>query len=516
MQEVRDKMNGMSKAKILFERFLSALRVRQNAGGIEVSDQVLRFAYYDGALWQLQALRLAPDIVVDGRIKNKEAFRAALLELKSKIFRRKSGKKKVNVVASLSSTNVYSQVFSLPLLEGDSLEKAVGLNIQMISPVDISEMYTDWQILARNETTGQCDFLSVFIDRPIVDEMISALSEVGFATMAVESKGLVLARMLREKGKELDNAKSYVVASIDNVGIDFLIIRKGELYFEYMSQWRDLADEKGQISMEMFATTIEKSIHQVMNFYGQHWSDPVSGIFIISSALYEETRSAIAVSTSVPVVPCMFYFGGQEISPEWFVALGCGMRSIEFGKRKEEISLLSVSAEETFRRGQFVDFMDFWRIIVPVIFAFTIAMLVGIDIFLAQIKQSSMAEATAAFKNGSPAEITAALATASDFNRSVALIQTIENGAKPKIPIISVIEAAAASNGVSVTKISFQSGDGSVAFSGTAGSEDQIFSFEKNIQNNSDFANVDVPLSDIQKQMGGGVFVFTMTFSVAK
>ena len=77
-------MKKISKVKIFLERLVSALRVRQNAGGLEVSDEVLRFAYYDGALWQLQSVRLAPGVVVDGRIKDREAFRAALLELDQK------------------------------------------------------------------------------------------------------------------------------------------------------------------------------------------------------------------------------------------------------------------------------------------------------------------------------------------------------------------------------------------------------------------------------------------------
>ena len=506
--------NILLKAKIFLEKFLSVLRVRQNVGGLEVSDQILRFAHYDGALWQLQTVRYAPGVVVDGKIKDKEAFHAALLELKSEVFGGKPGKKTVNVVASFSSANIYSQVFNLPLLEGEGLEKAVRLNIQMISPVDISQMYTDWQILARNEATGQSDFLSVFIERAVVDEMTQALSSAGFVTMAVESKALVFARILREKGKEIDITKSYVAVSVDNVGIDFIIIRNGELYFEYMNQWRDLTDEKGQISTEVFAATVEKSTHRVMNFYDQHWSDPVSEIFIMSDVLYEETRKAIAASTPVPAVPCAVSFGGQEISPEWFIALGCGMRSIEFGKRKKEISLLSVSGEETFLRRQFIDFIDFWRVLVPVVFAFTIAILVGIDIFLAHVQQSSVTASEIALKNENQAEIAAALATSSDFNRSVALIQAIEGGAKPEMPIMSDILAAADSNGISVTNISFQSKDGSVAMGGTADSEDKIFSFEKNIEGNSGFVNVDVPLSNIQKQINGEMFAFTMTFSV--
>ena len=189
------------------------------------------------------------------------------------------------------------------------------------------------------------------------------------------------------------------------------------------------------------------------------------------------------------------------------------MRSVEFGKRKEEISLLSVSAEKVFLKSQFVDFMDFWRVLVPVVFAFTLVMLGGIDIFLAQIQQSAAAKSAAALKNGGSDEITAAIATANDFNRSVSLIQTIENSNKPDMPIIDAVETAAASNQIAITNISISSKDGSMTINGTASSEDQIFSFEKNIQGNSSFTNVAVPLSNIQKQINDGSFTFIMTLS---
>ena len=65
--------------------------------------------------------------------------------------------------------------------------------------------------------------------------------------------------------------KSYLLLDIDNSGIDFLIIRKGKLYFEYASRWNDLADQKGQIYVTKFKEALEADMRQVMNFYTQHW-----------------------------------------------------------------------------------------------------------------------------------------------------------------------------------------------------------------------------------------------------
>ncbi len=508
--------NIFHQVEVFFNKALSLLHVQQNVGGLDVSDHVLRFAYYNGEQWRLQAFRLAPGVIKDGRIKNKDAFRIALLELKAEVFGAKSGKKKINVVVSLSSVNAYSQVFSLPLLSGDSLEKAVMLNIKMASPDDVAKMYTDWQVVGRDTAIGRCDVLSVFIDRPLVDELTEVLSSAGFVAMALESKALILARMLREKGASISHDQSYVVVSVDDVGIDFLIIRKGELYFEYVNLWRDLMDAKGQIQMDVFTAAIEQSIRQVMNFYGQHWPDSVSGVFIAATALYEETRSAVIANVSVPVASYTLYFKDQEISPNWLVAVGCGTRSINFGKRKKEISLLSVSAEETYLRDRFVNFMDFWRVLIPVIFSLIIVVLTGTDIFLARVQVTVAAESAAALKNGTIPGVATALDLASQFNQSVMFIQTIEKAADPKMPTVSAIADIASSSGITVTGISFPSGSGTITFTGTAESEDQIFSFEKTMQGDSRFTDVDVPLAGIQTPLGGGAFSFTMTLSRAK
>lgn len=506
----------ISQAGVFFKKALSLLSIQQNTVGFDVSDYALRCAYYDGKQWQLQALRLAPGILLDGRIKNKEAFHGALLELKSKVFGIKSGKKKVNAVVSLSSVNVYSQVFSLPLLTGDGLEKAVALNMRMVSPDDISKMYADWQVVGRDTATGQCDVLSVFIDRPVVDDMTGAMLDAGFVTMAIESKALILVKMLREKTGNTDKEKSYMVIHIDDAGIDFLIVRKGELYFEYMNPWRDLMDEKGRIPMEVFTAAIGKGVRQVTNFYGQHWPDSVSGIFIVASALYDEAKTAAAASASVPVVPYPLYFKNQGIPPNWLIAIGCGVRGIDFRKRKKEISLLSVSAEETYLREQFVGFMDFWKILIPVVFGFTIAVLAGVDIFLARVQTVSSMESVTALQDGSLPDITVALSSASQFNRSVMFIQTIENAADPKIPVVSALtDIAASSSGIMVASISFPSGGNALTFNGTANSEDQIFTFEKNLQGDPRFTGVNVPLASIQQQPGG-IFSFTMTLARVK
>ena len=195
--------------KPYFQKILSLLRVSVHPDGLEVSDQVLRFAYFYRDAWQMEAVRLVPGIMEKGVIKDAPAFATALHELRSKLPSAKRNKRIINVFVAMSSVNMYSQVFTLPFMEGGDLDKAIELNVQMISPVDISHAYFGWQLLSRNETTLRSEIAAAFADKAIVDAVTQALYAAGFVTVGVESRALALVRALREKGTGVDKKQSY-------------------------------------------------------------------------------------------------------------------------------------------------------------------------------------------------------------------------------------------------------------------------------------------------------------------
>ncbi len=129
---------GMIKSKIkyYFAKILTLVRAKLPVGGMEVSDSTIRLVYFDGKDWVLGGVRLEPGVVQMGKVKNHDRFVEALKSVKLQVFGKKYEKRPINVVASLSSISIYSQVFSLPIIKGENLDKAIQLNIQMVSPVD--------------------------------------------------------------------------------------------------------------------------------------------------------------------------------------------------------------------------------------------------------------------------------------------------------------------------------------------------------------------------------------------
>ena len=120
-------------------KILKALRAQAALGGLEISDLALHFVSFENGKWNLLSENLPLGIIKEGEIKDHVQFVEALRRLRGKILGARSGSKRmVNAAVSLSSLGIYSQVFTLPLVGGENLERAVQLNLQMASPSELS------------------------------------------------------------------------------------------------------------------------------------------------------------------------------------------------------------------------------------------------------------------------------------------------------------------------------------------------------------------------------------------
>ncbi len=498
--------------KIYFQKLLSLLRISVYPDGLEVNDQVLRLAYLYRNAWQMETIRLAPGIMEKGVIKDKPAFAAALQELRSKLPAAKRKKRILNVFVAMSSVNMYSQVFTLPVMEGEDFDKAIELNVQMISPVDISHAYFGWQLLSRDEATLRSEIATAFADKAIVDGMTETLYAAGFVAVGVESRALALARALREKGAGMEKGKSYLLTDVDGTGIDFLVIRNGNLYFEYATPWAGIADEKGQITFEKFKDALASSTRQVLNFYSQHWPDPLAGVILSTVAFGSEAVEAIQTSSSLPVVPFALAMD-QQISPEWLVAFGCALRGLHTDLKDKEINLSGGGAMDAFYEERAVDFFAFWRVIIPVVLGCLVIILALADNFLGATKANIESSAGFIQPGNELAQIATFTASSMAFNQSVALVAGAEAQVSRNYLMIEDINTTAAANGITVSHISFQSADTPILVAGTALSETQIGAFRNAIQSDPHFGTVNLPLLNIQ-QSGSG-YTFSMAFPLS-
>ncbi len=490
------------------EQLLSLLRVRSLAAGLEVSDEVLRVAIFDGAAWKMYAARLAPGIIEKGVIRDRPAFVAAAAALKKQMGP-DYAKKQINAVVCLSSVDVYTQVFQLPIVRGEGLNEAVSLNLQMASPIPTTEAYSSWQVVGRNEATVQLEILAAFVDRKVVDDMADALFEGGFIAMAVESRGLALTRLVREKGAGVDVPKAYLFINVDNFGLDFLVIRNGSLYFEYENPWRDLMDGKGEITVEKFEATISSSLRQVLNFYSQSWSEPLGAIILSTVVFQEEAEKVITDSTSFPAMRLTLVMG-QPISSEWLVVLGSSLRGSAARSKDREINLLGETSRDRFHEERLLHFVGFWRTVIPMALGLLLATYVAADFFLWNMASPAQLNSASTVSAEQYTKITSLESTAQKFNSSVTLLSSIEQMIHPKNSVLATLLPIANSTGITITNLSLQSFASPVSIQGYATGRDHILAFQADLENDAQFSNINLPLTGVLSQ--GNSVTFTMTF----
>ncbi len=503
-----------ARAKKILGRLLSLLRVRTTAAGFEVSDQVVRIIYPEKKTIGMAAVVLGPGVMERGVIKDPAAFTAALAALRAKMPARMQSKK-MNVVVTLSSASIYTQSFTLPLIEGDELKKAIDLNIQMSSPDDLARSYYGTRVLARDEVNGKIEISAAFIEKGLVDGIVEALFTTGFITTCVESRAISLVRVVKERFPSADPANPYLLLDIDGVGIDVLIIKKNELYFEYATPWSDVADDKGQVTMEKFADTITASLRQVSNFYRQRWQDPLGGVIVSASAFSDQAATVAAEALGLPILPLapsVPEVGEGAVSPEWFVVVGADLRGSS-PEEDHEINLAGVVAAERYEEERMLLFLEFWRIIVPAALAICVATLVLGANFLTSMATRLQTNAPVGAA-AQTAQMSALEASSTAFNQEVQLVLAAQAKTDQDHLILDDLQNIAATSSVSISHLTFQGANAPISLSGIATTENDIVEFKNLIEGDKKFGTVDLPLSQIQP--AGTAYSFSMTFPLAQ
>ncbi|MEK7195388.1 MAG: PilN domain-containing protein [Patescibacteria group bacterium] len=490
------------------EKLLAALRVNSLVGGMEVSDLALRFSYFDGKAWRVNGVRLEPGIIEAGKINNRQRFLSALSALRGDILSQGDFKNKVNTVVSLSSINIYSQVFSLPIVEGENLDKAMQLNVQMVSPMESSQTYSGWQTVGEDQKSLRLEVLSAFVEKVTVDDLSNALTEEGFVVVAMEPRSLSLARLLREKGADLDTAHPFILLSLDNSGMDFLIIRQGQFYFEYFKLWKEISDEKGKISAPSFEAALIRSLNQVLNFYGQHWPEPISEVVVLATAFTEETERIIKNNFPLGVRNLKLNMN-QSVDTEWFISLGCGLRGLVPRRKDKEMSLFGVGAEEGFHRERFSNFASFWRVLIPVAMGLLLVSFFLADFFVVRTRKSLESQLLVDLKQQQITESELLSNDAEEFNRYVSLIGAAQENYFSRGRLLERMVSIMAANGVTPVNLNFQSANAPLTLLGVTRSENQIADFKKALDTDPTFKDVDLPLSSIESSEGGVSFSVT-------
>jgi Tfp pilus assembly protein PilN len=479
------------KEKII--SFLEKLTFRPLVGGLEINDSSIRFLRLDGGKIVTAALRLPPGIILDGKINDRQNFSSALKAIRSQLI--PSGKnQKIQAIVSLPASIVYSQSFGIPEVNQEIMAETVDLNLRMISPIDLEKAYSDWQVI--EDRANQKEILGVFAERVLVDEYEQCLRENGFLPVAFEFPALALNRLLRDLGPTLDSVKPYLVVNITTDGLNFLIIKNGELYFNHFIFWRTLRGEKKQITLPDFKNILIEEVQKIINFGLTNLKEPFNGSIIIASTLESEVEKIIQevfILKSIPLRLKRF----PDFQTAWFVSLGAALRGLIPRRQDTLITLAGHNVVEEFYHEQSLSFISLWRNIFVVSFLILLMALGMIDVFFIQTGENVDKQLASLIINPQIQEVNELQIKAENFNRLVNLVTAAKQSNQKWSSFFEQLNSLTG-NQIIIERILIQSLMAPVKIQGQAESEKAAIDFKNALAAQSNFDKVDLPLASLR------------------
>ncbi|MBI4991746.1 MAG: pilus assembly protein PilM [Candidatus Harrisonbacteria bacterium] len=479
--------------------------------GLEIKDVAIRICQLqnDGSL-KKSAVILEPGIIENGRIKDKEKLAENLKRLHQQF---SLPKEKTPVILLVPSINVYTQVFNLPPLADGNLADAAKLNLVGISPIDLNLSYADWEKIGVREQDGRLEILGAFANSMVINEYIGSLVEAGFVPVAVEFPALALARSIKEFAAGVDIEKPQVVLNVSSDGIDFMVLRHGNLYFDYFTPWKLIQDE-GRSGREIlfsdFKETIIREIKKVYAFYGSHWEGRLEKLILVTQALNTEIKNFINENFQFDVIELKLN-KFTDLPPSWFGVLGSMLRGRMSRAEDILISLMATGTEEDYRQSQIMFFVKSWRNIIAATLGFIILLFILVDTILSQASDKLVLQLQEIVKSPAGNEVLALQEQAKAFNQLLDKIFAAR-GQKSELSATLTRVNASLKNDVNITRILLDSSQSSALLTGKAADQSAAVNF-KNTLFQGGFKNVSLPLSNIVVNPDKTVS-FTLTFKL--
>lgn len=176
----------------------------KRAFGLDISDYSLYALELSGRRRKMKIRGFARgvlgrSVVENGQIKDKRKLASALKKLLAAAEPR--GIKRGKVICCLPESKIFTYIFSFPReLADKQLEEAMKYKVKEVLPMDLEEVYFDFQVTSRDRESQDVFFAAA--PKSLVEDYIEVLGEVGLEPVILDMESAGLARALIKKSRK--------------------------------------------------------------------------------------------------------------------------------------------------------------------------------------------------------------------------------------------------------------------------------------------------------------------------
>jgi Tfp pilus assembly PilM family ATPase len=470
------KKTGYSDMNILH-----ALTRKKNVVGIEISDSLIRLAFFraskkkpkrkkeggDTAYAFNEELVLIEEplearVVTDGIVADKELLTKILRLLRTKI------KVETNyAIVSIPDGKIYSRIFSFPKSVGEArLPEAMRLAINFQLPMQTERLYLDWEQVPGSTNTNE--ILLSTIDRTVAQDYMDALEGAGWKTLALESHLASIARAIKITP---DQTTLFTKKCPDSTTV--FALKNGSLVFSR--------------ALPVSFVPAEKIAAEVQNI-----------------------KKALAASLKTPLIlgnlmetpirsDCAEYPALTVPKAKWLIALGAVIRGRIPEGQDKLISLLPVGTEEAYAYQKATVFGMLLRNLTVGISIFFVISYLGAYILILSLAQQANKTVIASSMSPVFPEL---LAKETVVNNTNAITKIAEIILKETPLWSSLLEELRARiiNDIIISSFTANSIHEKILLVGVARNRNTLNNFKKNLQESPMLTEIELPLTNLDQK----------------
>lgn len=459
---------------------LNLLTQKKNVVGIEISDSLIRIAFFrrpskpswnkrglGNTLGDQEELVLVEEPIGSNIIKNGVVVDRDLLTKTLQLIRAKIKIDTNYAIVSIPDDKIYSRIFSFPKSVGEArLPEAMRLAIGFQLPAKTEDVYLDWERVSG--THGVNEILLSTIDRTTAQGYVEALDKAGWKTLALESHLASIARAIK-----LDQSETTILTKKSHDGVTVFALRDGILRFSRTLPTLFVPEEKIPLEIQSIKNALETAL---------------------KTPILEQAFSEAQICDEYANNPAL-----TQPKAKWLIPLGAIMRGKIPEGKDNLISLLPVGTEEAYAYQKAVVFTAFFRNLTIGISVFFIASYLGAYLFILSLAQN----ATKTLTSISTSTISPDLLKQEDTIKNVnAITETAEIILKDT-PLWSAILTEVQSkitDGIIITSFTASLATEKMSLVGVSRTRETLNRFKKNLQEAPMLSEVEIPLTSLAQK----------------
>ena len=469
---------------------LNFLIKEKHVAGVEISDQMIRVAYFrpkkifggkKGIVEHELVLieeGLAANIVKEGVVRDTESLSKTLKDVWTGA---KLGA--YYAIVAIPENKIYSHIFPFPkTVSKTELEEAIRLAISFQFPMKKSDMYVGYENAGDSHLINEV--LISAIPKTIANDYILALNHAGIRVLALESHLASIARAIKLK---LGLAALFIKKSLD--GATIFIVKDGSLRF---SRTLPATFIKGD-------NLLEKETQNIKTSFESEKKITLEELPLAEAKIRDEYLKYTEIKES-----------DLALQSKWLIAIGAAIRGEIPKGQDNRISLLPIGTAEAYAYQKTTAFIALIRNITIGVSIFFLFTFLAAYLFIFSLSQTA---------NGMNSNIPISpvspdtLANEALVQRTNLMVQAgnIILSTTPDWSILLDDINAHVIDGIIITNFSVTSINDPISITGTAKDRNTLNEFKKSLQASTYLTAVELPINNLEQK---GDIPFTISFQL--